>query len=107
MRMGKRGRVTNQIGFKFPLRAPGRENKRTEETEETGEAGVSGNNKLLLGMVSKRKPGMEFLGKRLAVRKYFSSWIFYQLLRSEADPAYKTKENRAKRPREANQKYYF
>ena len=60
MRLGKRGRV-NEIGFKFPLRAPGMENKRTEETEQT-QAG----NKLLVGMVSKRKPGMEFLGKRLA-----------------------------------------
>ena len=26
---------------------------------------------------------------------------------SEADPAYKTKENRAKRPRETNQKYFY
>ena len=55
MRMGKRGRA-NQIGLKFPLRAPGMETKRTEE---------SGNN-LLVGLVSKRKPGMEFLGKRSA-----------------------------------------
>ena len=62
MRMGKRGRA-NQIGLKFPLRAPGMENKRTEESEER--RGVAGNN-LLVGLVSKRKPGMEFLGKRSA-----------------------------------------
>ena len=57
MRLGKRGRV-NQIGFKFPLRAPGMENKRTEESD----------NKLVVGMVTKRKPGMEFLGKRFALK---------------------------------------
>ena len=53
MRLGKRGGRVNQIGFKFPLRAPGMENKRTEESD-----------RLVVGMVSKRKPGMEFLGKR-------------------------------------------
>ena len=64
MRMGKRGRV-NQIGFKFPLRAPGLENKRTEQAE------AESDNKLVVGMVSKRKPGMEFLGKRFAFNKIF------------------------------------
>ena len=31
----------------------------------------------------------------------------FSIIRSETDPAYETKENRAKRPRETNQKYYF
>ena len=36
--------------------------------EDGSDAGVS---KLMVGLVSKRKPGMEFLGKRLAVNKIF------------------------------------
>ena len=82
MRMGKRS-LRDQMGFNFPLRAPGKRkwsqverkltlnkiyfqgmrfaSKRTVDTENSTEAGSS---KLMVGLVDKRKPGMEFLGKR-------------------------------------------
>ena len=66
MRMGKRG-YNRQMGFNFPLRTPGMgfAAKRSEEGESAAEnkTGVS-TSKLMIGMVDKRKPGMEFLGKR-------------------------------------------
>lgn len=75
MRMGKRGVFSNKIGYNFPLRAPGMINdiqlfqnivelfegyKKSETSDE--ELDSEG---LLLGVMRKRKPGMEFLGKRL------------------------------------------
>ena len=82
MRMGKRGRDI-QVGYKFPLRAPG------------------------LGYLNKRKPGMEFLGKRFD--DLFRILYSYLLIRSETGTGlpWQTKNNRDKRPREANLDYYF
>ena len=65
MRMGKRG-YNRQMGFNFPLRTPGMGfmAKRSElEKEAENKTGIS-TSKLMIGMVDKRKPGMEFLGKR-------------------------------------------
>jgi len=62
MRMGKRG-ISSQMGFNFPLRAPGMGfNGKRSETEKTEHGNDT--SKLMIGMVDKRKPGMEFLGKR-------------------------------------------
>ena len=67
------------MGFNFPLRAPGKRKWKLEinntpkyskgmrfaskraEPENTTQSASS---KLMVGLVDKRKPGMEFLGKR-------------------------------------------
>ena len=66
------------MGFNFPLRAPGKRKWKLEITLQIYSKGMrfaskraepenttqSASSKLMVGLVDKRKPGMEFLGKR-------------------------------------------